>query len=90
MKQSLAGVNLDGVDSNSNCDEPQNDGKNENLAKVRAEPKTEQDLYADDLRFNNAVREVFLNRFVHIFLAYEKFVILPSQVCVLHCCVHFV
>ncbi|XP_034238176.1 DENN domain-containing protein 5B isoform X2 [Thrips palmi] len=74
------GVNLDGIDSNLNCDEPYNDTGNENVVKIRSEPKTEQELYADDLRFNNTIREVFLNRFVHIFVAYEKFVILPSQV----------
>ncbi|GAB1599712.1 domain-containing 5B isoform X4 [Argonauta hians] len=30
-------------------------------------------------KFNNAVREVFLNRFVHMFCSYESFVIPPSQ-----------
>jgi hypothetical protein len=39
-----------------------------------------QEQYAAELRFNNAVREVFLNRFVHIFSAYEHFVIHPNQV----------
>lgn len=37
------------------------------------------DQYADDLRFNNSVREIFLNRFVHIFQSYENFVIFPNQ-----------
>ncbi|XP_044737255.1 DENN domain-containing protein 5B isoform X2 [Chrysoperla carnea] len=37
------------------------------------------DQYADDLKFNNIIREIFLNRFVHIFQSYEHFVILPNQ-----------
>ncbi|XP_066966304.1 DENN domain-containing protein 5B isoform X2 [Macrobrachium rosenbergii] len=32
----------------------------------------------DELKFTNAVREVFLNRFVHMFCAYDHFVIQPS------------
>lgn len=32
----------------------------------------------DELKFNNAVREVFLNRFVHMFCAYDHFVIQPN------------
>lgn len=41
---------------------------------------TDEDLYARELRFNNGLREIFLNRFVHIFSAYEHFVIQPNQV----------
>jgi hypothetical protein len=41
---------------------------------------SEHEKYVEDLRFNNAVREVFLNRFVYLFSAYEHFVIQPSQV----------
>jgi len=41
---------------------------------------TEHEQYVEDLRFNNAVREVFLNRFVSVFSAYEHFVIQPNQV----------
>lgn len=41
---------------------------------------SEHEQYVEDLRFNNAVREVFLNRFVYIFSAYEHFVIQPNQV----------
>ncbi|XP_017775709.1 PREDICTED: DENN domain-containing protein 5B isoform X2 [Nicrophorus vespilloides] len=37
------------------------------------------DSYVEDLRFNNSLREIFLNRFVHIFQSYENFVILPNQ-----------
>ncbi|KAJ9601188.1 hypothetical protein L9F63_000656, partial [Diploptera punctata] len=40
---------------------------------------TEYEQYIEDLQLNNAVREVFLNRFVSIFSAYEHFVIQPSQ-----------
>ncbi|XP_053641988.1 DENN domain-containing protein 5B isoform X1 [Cherax quadricarinatus] len=32
----------------------------------------------EELKFNNAVREVFLNRFVHMFCAYDHFVIQPN------------
>lgn len=38
------------------------------------------DSYVEDLRFNNSIREIFLNRFVHIFQSYENFVIFPNQV----------
>ncbi|KAF4523620.1 hypothetical protein B566_EDAN010129 [Ephemera danica] len=44
-----------------------------------ADPPSPQEQYAAELRFNNAIREVFLNRFVHIFSAYEHFVIHPNQ-----------
>lgn len=33
----------------------------------------------NNLKFNNAVREIFLNCFVHMFASYENFVINPSQ-----------
>ncbi|XP_005108265.1 DENN domain-containing protein 5B isoform X2 [Aplysia californica] len=33
----------------------------------------------NDLKFNNTVREIFLNCFVHMFASYENFVIFPSQ-----------
>lgn len=46
---------------------------------VRRSPGTAQEQYEDDLRFNSAVRELFLNRFVHMFNAYEHFVINPNQ-----------
>ncbi|XP_019894914.1 DENN domain-containing protein 5B isoform X2 [Musca domestica] len=38
-----------------------------------------EDQYYQDLRINNALREIFLNRFVHMFFAYEFFVIYPNQ-----------
>ncbi|KAG5882112.1 hypothetical protein JTB14_016875 [Gonioctena quinquepunctata] len=37
------------------------------------------DSYIEDLRFNNSIREIFLNRFVHIFHSYENYVIFPNQ-----------
>ena len=41
---------------------------------------TTQEEYQDTLVFNNAIREIFLNRFVQLFSGYEHFVIHPSQV----------
>lgn len=41
--------------------------------------QNQTDTYAEDLRFNNSIRELFLNRFVYIFQSYENFVIFPSQ-----------
>ncbi|XP_067645508.1 DENN domain-containing protein 5B isoform X3 [Eurosta solidaginis] len=40
---------------------------------------TVEEQYYQDLRINNALRETFLNRFVHMFYAYEFFVIYPNQ-----------
>ncbi|XP_076294827.1 DENN domain containing pinstripe isoform X3 [Lasioglossum baleicum] len=40
---------------------------------------TPQEEYQETLMFNNAIREIFLNRFVQIFSSYEHFVIQPSQ-----------
>ncbi|XP_050452448.1 DENN domain-containing protein 5B isoform X3 [Cataglyphis hispanica] len=40
---------------------------------------TPQEEYRETLDFNNAVREIFLNRFVQMFSSYEHFVIQPSQ-----------
>ncbi|XP_064544503.1 DENN domain-containing protein 5B isoform X1 [Drosophila montana] len=37
------------------------------------------DQYYQDLRINNCLREIFLNRFAHMFHAYEYFVIYPNQ-----------
>lgn len=39
----------------------------------------DHEQYCDDLRLNNTVREIFLNRFVQMFAAYEHFVIWPNQ-----------
>ncbi|KAM7356859.1 DENN domain containing pinstripe [Cochliomyia hominivorax] len=47
---------------------------------IKQTPKlTPEEQYYQDLRINNALREIFLNRFVHMFFAYEFFVIYPNQ-----------
>lgn len=47
----------------------------EEMEKIRREGDCEM---LEELKFNNAVREVFLNRFVHMFCAYDHFVIQPN------------
>lgn len=42
-------------------------------------PLSQHERYCEDLRLNNAIREIFLNRFVQMFVTYESFVILPNQ-----------
>ncbi|ENN76384.1 hypothetical protein YQE_07106, partial [Dendroctonus ponderosae] len=49
------------------------------VALDKNEAQQPSDSYLDDMRFNNAVRETFLNRFVHIFQSYENFVIFPTN-----------
>lgn len=46
---------------------------------ARKGPFTPHEQYCEDLRLNNSIREIFLNRFVQMFAAYENFVILPNQ-----------
>ncbi|XP_033333938.1 DENN domain containing pinstripe isoform X1 [Megalopta genalis] len=46
---------------------------------VKERVLTPQEEYQETLMFNNAIREIFLNRFVQIFSSYEHFVIQPSQ-----------
>lgn len=36
--------------------------------------------YVTDLCFNAAIRELFLNKFMHLFLSYERFIVQPFQV----------
>ncbi|CAK9823615.1 DENN domain-containing protein 5B [Anthophora retusa] len=60
-----AGVNVDDIDS-----------VEDNLKERILTPQEE---YQETLMFNNAIREIFLNRFVQIFSSYEHFVIQPSQ-----------
>ncbi|XP_065078318.1 DENN domain-containing protein 5B isoform X3 [Ochlerotatus camptorhynchus] len=43
------------------------------------QPLNTLEQYYEDLRLNNSIREIFLNRFVQMFAAYEHFVILPNQ-----------
>jgi hypothetical protein len=62
----LAGVDVEDIDSIENTP------KNKVL--------TNQEEYQETLVFNNAIREIFLNRFVQLFSSYEHFIIQPSQV----------
>ncbi|GIY06237.1 hypothetical protein CEXT_746382 [Caerostris extrusa] len=50
-----------------------NDGASRNRG------KEEMRNYIDMLKLNNAVREIFLCRFIHMFRSYENFVIQPNQ-----------
>ncbi|XP_043260512.1 DENN domain-containing protein 5B isoform X2 [Colletes gigas] len=59
------GVNVDDIDSIDD--------------NVKERILTSQEEYQETLMFNNAIREIFLNRFVQIFSSYEHFVIQPSQ-----------
>lgn len=63
------GVGLDDIDYS-----------NDVMPSTRRDPMTPHEQYCEDLRLNNSIREIFLNRFVQIFAAYEHFVILPNQV----------
>ncbi|XP_026468507.1 DENN domain-containing protein 5A-like [Ctenocephalides felis] len=42
-------------------------------------PLPPMEQYCEDMRLNNAIREIFLNRFVQMFAAYEHFVIYPQN-----------
>lgn len=46
---------------------------------LSAEAHPVQNSNHDEQRLNNALREVFINRFVHMFLSFEHFIILPSE-----------
>ncbi|XP_063989212.1 DENN domain-containing protein 5B isoform X5 [Diachasmimorpha longicaudata] len=61
------GISLDDIDSV------------ENMTKDKDKVLSPQEEYRETLIFNNAVREIFLNRFVHLFSGYDHFVIHPSQ-----------
>ncbi|KAJ6646254.1 DENN domain-containing protein 5A [Pseudolycoriella hygida] len=63
-----SGVTLDDVDCSR-----------EVMPTVRKGPFTPHEQYCEDLKLNNSIREIFLNRFVQMFAAYENFVILPNQ-----------
>ncbi|BET01978.1 Hypothetical proteinypothetical proteinT/LH2 domain [Nesidiocoris tenuis] len=68
------GVSLDGLDDiDAEWDSLVDDGFSEETEITTAAQ------YAKDLRINNAIREIFLNRFVHIFASYEQFIIQPNQ-----------
>ncbi|KXJ77369.1 hypothetical protein RP20_CCG007773 [Aedes albopictus] len=55
-------------------------GTNEVMPSAKQkQPLSTLEQYYEDLRLNNSIREIFLNRFVQMFAAYEHFVILPNQ-----------
>ncbi|XP_058837942.1 DENN domain-containing protein 5B isoform X1 [Topomyia yanbarensis] len=55
-------------------------GTNEVMPSAKQkQPLSTLEQYYEDLRLNNSIREIFLNRFVQMFAAYEQFVILPNQ-----------
>lgn len=62
------GVNIDDVDAETV------------MPTTKKKILSDEEQYTEDIRFNVAIRETFLNRFVHIFLMYENFVIMPDQV----------
>ncbi|XP_015910435.1 DENN domain-containing protein 5A isoform X2 [Parasteatoda tepidariorum] len=53
--------------------------KTDNESRSRSRGKEEIRGYIDMLKLNNAVREIFLSRFIHMFRSYESFVIQPNQ-----------
>ncbi|XP_050342201.1 DENN domain-containing protein 5B isoform X3 [Nymphalis io] len=61
------GVNIDDVDADTV------------MPTTKKKILNDEEQYNEDIRFNVAIRETFLNRFVHIFLMYENFVIMPDQ-----------
>lgn len=52
---------------------------NDVMPTAQKAPLSQHEQYCEDLRLNNAMREIFLNRFVQMFVTYESFVILPNQ-----------
>ncbi|XP_073997603.1 DENN domain containing pinstripe isoform X3 [Rhodnius prolixus] len=69
-----AGASLDGLDDlDTSWDSAPDDGFSE-------EPEVSSEAqYLRDLRVNSAIREIFLNRFVHLFIDYDHFIIQPNQ-----------
>ncbi|KAG8182527.1 hypothetical protein JTE90_002064 [Oedothorax gibbosus] len=53
--------------------------KTDNEGRTRGRGKEETRQFVDMLKLNNAVREIFLCRFIHMFRSYENFVIQPNQ-----------
>lgn len=41
------------------------------------------ETYLKNLRLNNSIREIFCNRFVHMFSSYDHFLSQPHEVCVM-------
>ena len=72
----------DGLDDSTDTMEQLNQmiSKFESLSHSRSSSSNKKSKDAlERLRLNNAVREVFSNRFCHMFLSYEHFVILSSM-----------
>uniref|UniRef100_A0A336KT57 CSON010862 protein n=1 Tax=Culicoides sonorensis TaxID=179676 RepID=A0A336KT57_CULSO len=44
-----------------------------------AQTLDQSEQYQEDLKINNSIREIFLNRFVQTFASYDHFVIFPTQ-----------
>jgi hypothetical protein len=44
---------------------------------------SKDEIFLKNLKLNNSIREIFFNRFVHIFSSYDHFVIQPDQVFIL-------
>lgn len=63
-----SGITMDEVDCSTDV-----------MPTARKGPLSQHEQYCEDLRLNNSVREIFLNRFVQMFATYEHFVILPNQ-----------
>ncbi|XP_030023561.2 DENN domain-containing protein 5A isoform X2 [Manduca sexta] len=61
------GVNIDEVDAETV------------MPTTKKKILNDEEQYNEDIRFNTIIRETFLNRFIHMFLMYENFVIMPDQ-----------
>ncbi|XP_054266195.1 DENN domain-containing protein 5B isoform X4 [Macrosteles quadrilineatus] len=72
------GVSLDGIDG-PDWDINLNDSLQDSDEELDENQVIDEESYERELRFNNSIREIFLNRFVHIFASYEHFVIQPNQ-----------
>lgn len=64
--------NIPRLDEVDDCMPPANHQKS-------TEPLNSEEQYSQDLKINNSIREIFLNRFVQTFASYEHFVIFPAQ-----------
>ena len=72
----------DGLDDSSDTMEQLNQmiSKFESLSHSRTTKSKSQNNALERLRLNNAIREVFVNRFCHMFLSYEHFIILQHDI----------
>ena len=59
---------------------PTNSYRKSNTASAKKAAGNNAAATLERLRLNNALREVFANRFCHIFLSYEHFVILQQDI----------